>query len=203
MKTKGKTFDEVMAASPIRTAVEPQKADAQDRAEKYARETIEWVLARLEEHGWDLTKAAPYPSSNMRRAEYVRQKNTHNFFKSLTADGPTPEGEKPWHYSGKPCMVQRSPEAEAKFIAQARIDAAIQYEAFVAKLVAKIGDCISAKLDGSHVWGFSILTVEKLERLGDGCQPINVRERWKTQQILNVSCLGKVFNQWPTRKLKS
>lgn len=27
-------------------------------------------------------------------------------------------------------------------------------------------------------------------------------ERWKTRQILNVSKLGKVFNQFPTRLLK-
>jgi hypothetical protein len=27
-------------------------------------------------------------------------------------------------------------------------------------------------------------------------------ERWKTQQIVNVSRLGKLFNQWPTRQLQ-
>jgi hypothetical protein len=182
--------------NPIRAAVAPQKADAMDRAEKYANQTIEVMVALLAAHGWDLTKAAPYPSGTMRRADYIRQKTQHNFFKSLTADGPKPEGEKPWSYPGKPCIVQRCPILEGKFIEDARMDAAAQYEAFVAKLVEKIGPCVSAKLEGSHVWGYSILTVEKL----DGS--INVRERWKTQQIVNVSCLGKVFNQWPTRKMK-
>lgn len=29
------------------------------------------------------------------------------------------------------------------------------------------------------------------------------RQTWRTKMIFNVSCLGKVFNQWPTRQVKN
>jgi hypothetical protein len=70
----------------------------------------------------------------------------------------------------------------------------MQYTAFIQKLEGKVGAHTAAALDGSHVWGFSILTVTK----ADGTV-----EKWKTEQIINVSVLGKVFNQWPSRKVKA
>ena len=78
------------------------------------------------------------------------------------------------------------------FIDQAKLDAAAQYDAFVAKLCKKIGQVAAAELDGNHVWNYSILTVET----GIG------EEKYKTQMIVNVSKHGKLFNQWPTRKVK-
>ena len=82
---------------------------------------------------------------------------------------------------------------EAKFVDDTMRDAAAQYDAFIAKLIRKIGDFDSATLTGSHVWGYSILTVTK------GA----ATERWGTRQIVNQSVLGKLFNQWPSRKIKS
>ena len=43
------------------------------------------------------------------------------------------------------------------------------------------------------MWGYSVLTVTK----EDGSV-----ERWKTQQIMNISVLGLLFAQWPSRKMK-
>ena len=81
---------------------------------------------------------------------------------------------------------------EERFVQSAMEMAAAQYDAFVDQAGGKIGKCDAASLAGSHVWGHSILTVAKGETV----------ERWKTQQIVNQSVLGTVFNQWPTRKLK-
>lgn len=85
-------------------------------------------------------------------------------------------------------------ELVEKFIQAAKADAAAQYEAFVAKLQQKIGEVKNATLKGNHVWSYSILTVEK---------PDGTVEHWKTQMIINVSKLGKMFNQFPTRKVKN
>lgn len=61
----------------------------------------------------------------------------------------------------------------------------------MAKLIGKIGPVTSATIKGNHVWGHSVLTITN---------PDAVVEHWKTRQIVNVSKLGKLFNQWPTRK---
>ena len=87
-----------------------------------------------------------------------------------------------------------TPETVEKFAASARETAAAEYDAFVAKLEAKIGDDVAAaELAGNHVWNHSTLTITRT----DGSV-----ERWRTSMIINVSKLGKLFNQFPTRKAK-
>lgn len=179
--------------NPIEAAVAPLKADAILRAEKEAKAAIENVRANLEKCGWDMQIAAPFPFSRDTRwrsdAEIKSARSQHDFFSSLT------EMRDGFSYSGRigaPCLVQMSEDRCNRFIEVSKFEAAAQYDAFVAKLVRKIGVCDSAELDGNHVWGWSILTVRKGAEI----------ERWKTQQIVNVSKLGKLFNQWPSRKIK-
>ena len=47
--------------NPIETVVLPLKVDAVERAEKEAKAVIARVEKGLEEAGWDLNVAAPYP----------------------------------------------------------------------------------------------------------------------------------------------
>jgi hypothetical protein len=54
-------------------------------------------------------------------------------------------------------------------------------------------DHADASITGTHIWGHSVLTVTL---------PNGTVERWKTQQIVNQSKLGLLFNQWPSRKMK-
>lgn len=183
----------VLTSHPIAKAVMPLKAEAVKRAAKYAQDIITQAMMDLEVHGWDLNKVAPYPESTMRRATYMKAKRTRGMYEAFSKR-VAQEGEKPWYNSSRePNIRTADPEGQAKFIKDAEADAAVQYDAFVMKLVEKVGECYGAQLEGSHVWGHSILTVWKHN------QPA---ERWKTQTILNVSVLGKVFNQWPTRKVK-
>lgn len=173
--------------NPITAAILPLKTDAIERAEKEARETIVRVLAAMEAAGWDLNVAAPRGDSWNDPSNYKAKMAKHNFYNSLTTY--TEAVGRP----GRPNIRKRSDDAEARFIKNSREDAALQYDMFVAKLVRKIGACETATLAGSHVWGHSILTVAK----ADGSV-----ERWKTQTIINVSVHGKLFNQWPSRKVK-
>ncbi len=173
----------------IEQAVAPLKNDAMLRAEKEAQRQIDRVLARLEECGWDVNVAAPRPNTRMGRNEYVQQMAIHTLFLSIT----THDANKPSRRPGDPHIRVRSEANEQRFIGGAKSDAALQYDAFVCKLVEKIGEVESATLEGNHVWGHSILHVVK---------PEGETEKWKTQQIVNVSKLGTVFNQWPTRLVK-
>ena len=93
---------------------------------------------------------------------------------------------------GDPVIVVRCEEAINRVVAQAREAAGASFDAYVIKMVTKIGGVDSASVAGYHLWNGSVLTVTK----GD------VVERWHTQQIVNCSSLGTLFNQWPTRLMK-
>lgn len=170
----------------IEAAVTPLKNEAIARAEQEANALIARLVERITAHEWNVDAVAPSPGPYENRENYLRRQRNRDMytrmFKSVHSTRRTNE----------PLIVERSPTAEALFIETAIRDAADQYDAFVAKLVGKIGDCDSATLTGNHVWGYSILTVTK----GD------TSERWKTQQIVNVSKHGKLFNQFPSRKTK-
>lgn len=171
--------------NPIELAVAPLKAGAIERAKQFAQATIDSVRSEFEAAGWDLNVVAPRPHANMSKKDYQMRLSRHNLFRYLTV-------RTRYHgLPGVPDIRIMSVEAQADFIRTAALDAADQYDSFVAKLISKVGSCDLAKLEGSHVWGCSFLTVVK----GD------TAEVWKTRQIINVSSLGKIFNQWPTRKV--
>jgi len=176
-------------ANPIEEAVRPLKADAMDRAEKYARAVIADVAAQLKAADNDLEKCAPYPSSIGcgSRAEYMSKLAKYTLFRNLTTSRVSCRN------MHDPNFADMNSNYKAKFIKEAREDAALQYEAYVIKLIKKIGQTTSATLEGNHVWAHSILRV------------VNVTgetQNWKTKMIINQSKLGKVFNQFPTRKVK-
>jgi len=172
----------------IAQVVEPLRESAKDRAEKFARQYVERLMAELEASGWDARIAAPYPSSSRTtRSEYLAALSKYQMVRKLTR----------WANHSVACIpsnpeiVVPHEESIEQFIQEARQDADAQYSVFIAKLEGKVGAHTSAVLIGNHVWDHSILTVET---------PAG-KQNWKTQQILNVSKLGKVFNQWPTRQV--
>jgi len=172
----------------IEQAVAPLKVDAIAKARQFALETVARVAADLAAHDWRLDLAAPYPRhSNTFDAAAMAAKAKHNFYSSL-AD-TKPGGYRPG--GPRPCAI--SEEKVARYVKQTEDDAAASYEAYVAKLVRKIGEVADAKLHGEAVWNYSLLHIEK---------PDGAKETWKTHMITNCSVHGKLFNQWPTRKLK-
>jgi hypothetical protein len=153
----------------IEQAVSHLKAAAQDRAEQYARQIVTKAQADIAAKG-SIAAAAPYPKTwTVSGNEYRAMVAKYKLY----------------------CLVQ-SEKGAAKYVQDARENAAAQYDAFVAKLNSKIGPVTSASLQGDHVWGYSNLTV--VTASGE-------TQVWRTQQILNVSKLGTVFNQYPTRRV--
>jgi hypothetical protein len=181
-----KTFE--LPVSPITDAVLPLKIDAIARAEKDARAYIGRLKKILADADWNLDVVAPYPKSfNISREEYMRMKNRRSTFSSMTTYTKSSRS------MNEPDIRKESPEAEERFVEMAKEGAALQYDSFICKLVGKIGEVQTAELAGNHVWDYSHLIV--VTAAGE-------RQVWHTQQIMNISVLGKLFNQWPTRLLK-
>lgn len=176
----------------IEAAVMPLKAEAMDRAEKESREIIARLFAKLADANWKVNDVAPWPHTQQSRKDYMTQKGKRNFVDSITSEHP--ENTRFVRYDQ--ADYRRAPNLDRveSIVKGAREDAAAQYDSFVGKLSAKIGATVEATLTGSHVWGYSFLKVVKADGTG---------ETWKTQMILNVSKLGKLFNQFPTRKVKA
>lgn len=181
-----------VTTSPVALAVEPLKQDAIDAATKWAAEQIEHVRTLLEAAGWNIEAVAPRGDSlRDGRTAYRTKEARRAAFESVTTRRDKATSYRPGKRH-EPLFVVMDAERCAHFTVAAQKSAAAQYEAFVAKLVSKIGECKTAKLDGNHVWSHSVLTITKN----------GTTEKWKTKQITNVSKLGKYFPQWPSRIVK-
>jgi hypothetical protein len=179
---------------PVARAVEPLREAAVERAAEYAREQVAAVRKELKAAGNDLNVCAPYPrSGSLSRNDWLHAHRKYTLFGALCK----------WRKStismNEPRLADVDPELVKRFIDEAKKDAAWEYDAFIVKLCRKVneyGPCKRAKVadDNTNVWGRSYLYVT----LATGEE-----QAWLTQQIINVSKLGRPFNQWPTRLMKN
>lgn len=176
--------------NPIAAAVAPLKDRAVALAEARANEKIASVLAKMAANGWSLKAVAPYPRSNMSRRSYVEAKAKHSLYSMLTR----PAVERVSYRQDESDIRVSNEEGQAHFVKQFREAAAASYDSYVAKLQIKVGAVSSARLEGNSTWAYSNLHV--VTEAGEA-------QVWRTQMILNVSVLGTLFNQWPTRQVKS
>lgn len=114
--------------------------------------------------------------------------NEVSFFYNLTRDGRQ-----------APNTYLRTPRADvaARIAKRAKVEADEIVASFAAKLAGKVdraalrASVVSATISSTDLWCHSLLEV----KLSDGSS-----QSWYTQMIINRSCLGKLFNQWPTRR---
>ena len=180
----------IQAGHPIAVAVETLRAAAVARAEERANEKIKEIIADFQSHKWDIQQVAPYPDSfKMSRSEWATKEAKYDLYHRLTELAGEYSGRR-----GQPVYVQMKTSRVQEYVKDAKEAAAIQYDAFVIKLIRKVGEVVSAACEAqAGVWGLSYLRIVRK----DGS-----RETWQTQQIINYSVLGTPYNQWPTRKLK-
>jgi hypothetical protein len=175
---------------PVAIAVETLREKAIERAEIEAKKMVEGVREELKKAGNDLNLCAPYPDSGKLSGwAWHDAHGKYKLFGSLT------KWRKSSYSSRDPHLADVDSKMVAKFIQRSKESAAVEYDAFVVKLCRKIGHCKTATINGDHVWGWSFLKVSIV-----GGEPRE--EIWKTQQIVNCSKLGLLFNQWPSRKIK-
>jgi hypothetical protein len=175
--------------SPIAKAVEPHRAAAVKRAQQSATAVVAKLAEELAAAGWDLAKIAPFPSSMVSRRQYMMAKSRRVMFEQIANH----IGGSGWRGKDTVEMMEYDAESAKRLIEQAKADASASFTSYIAKLTVKVGDVTSATISDGNLWDGAVLTV----RRQDGST-----ERWRTKCILNVSCLGKVFNQWPTRRIK-
>lgn len=181
---------ELAALEPVGLALHPMKVEAVNAATKWANEKVERIKADLAAHDWDINKTAPYPKSGETRLNYMMGLLKYQTYSKVTKTDDT--RTKPYRGFNEPHFVNMSDSGIARFVNEAETEAAFQYDMFIVKMVAKVGKCDNATIKGDHIWSYSILTVTKGDKI----------ENWKTQQITNVSKLGKYFPQWPSRLMK-
>ena len=173
----------------IQLAIEPLRQISIEVAEVGAIRAIADMHERFSKYNYDMWDACSFQDIDG-KVYY----SANLLFLNLTAPlVPSVNGivNKENRYKRKPCAL-----AEAKFIKDAKDDASVAFDKYVAKMIKKIGDVKSAEMTSVYnrnVWGFSVLSVINQD---------DEVSSWKTQQIVNVSKLGKLFNQWPTRKMK-
>ena len=154
------------------------------------------MYAKLEAAGWDAAVAFPYPRSNMGRMSYLIAKEEYHFARRWTKSSSK-------HYRGmndpEPRVMMDAEELAAAVTKQADRDATDVVRSYIHKLAAKedelrasgtpSAEVVKAEYTGA-LWSHSTMKFT----LADGTV-----HTWKTHMILNVSCLGKLFNQFPTR----
>lgn len=170
----------------------PQREGYRNAILAHLRSGVDALLRGLADAGWDAEKFAPFPHGNMSRIQYVMAKQKYEEVRRWT------KTTLKWG-----CRSPKDPDPreplpreviEQRLLAQAEEMTKSDFDSYVAKLSGKIGEPIrSAKLVG-HLWQSSVLEVVLAES--------GKVQKWSTQMILNVSCLGKLFNQWPTRLTK-
>lgn len=193
--------------NPIAEAVEPRRTAAVDRAAEAARAYVDRCIAELEAKGWDLNAVAPRARSTMSRRDYQIAQGKRAGFRAITkTTAPRPDDVAAYDYRKEaarengtiPDVVVLDPKGVQDFILARRLEADLQFSSYISKLTGKVNDgatsaVTAAELDSGALWSFSHLTVTRADA---------TVERWRTQMILNVSVLGKLFNQWPTRRVK-
>lgn len=190
--------------NPIYAAVEVYRAPAIQRAKERAAEMLDKMYAALAAADWNLDVVAPEPRS-MRdsKREYHQKKAARAAFLSIASRDKARCDAAYREFYANPnrdlreraaTFVQRDQELANRYIKHAADEADAAFFGYVSKLTAKVGEgVVKAEVDNGSLWTHSILTITK----ADGSI-----QRWKTQCIINVSVLGKLFNQWPTRLLK-
>jgi hypothetical protein len=172
----------------IANAVAPLKIASINAALEAILKMIFEVEKKLEIAGWDMDLAFPMPKArNESRASFSEKKAERDFAFGLVKVLTTSRRH------GDPLMVEICNTSVSKTVDRALEDAAAQYEAYVVKMINKIGSCESAEMAYNNgLWFDSDLLVVKS----------GTKEVWNTRCIINRSCLGKLFNQFPTRKRK-
>ena len=180
--------------APLETALAPTEEILRKEYQRQLLAQRDHVLEELAADGWDANKRYDYPYGGMSRLQYAQQKARYNLCEKYTS-------------AVKGCRSMREPNIRvprkdnaARIAKQAAEMANAALEGYCIKLAWKIQAVAEethstvtaiAYRGGLDPWGWSFVDVTTDK--GKQC--------WKTQMIINVSCLGKLFNQWPTRLL--
>lgn len=192
-------------STPVAIAVEPLRVDAMQEARADALAKVKDITDKIEEvlgkysDTFDIHKVAPCPEWHSVKRHDPEGKKAYDAacrWESKVESITTPTNKKLYYYYRKdePKPVKIDEHKISDMVVRAQEFAAFDFEAYVYKLVDKVGDHKGADLSPMHgLWTHSMLTITKKD---------GTVQQWETKRIINRSCLGKLFFQWPTRLLK-
>jgi hypothetical protein len=175
----------------IADATHPLKEAALARTLEKSEDFVAWVKARLEHHGFDPYAIVPnVPTIPYNSAKPWEIKDNRE--KRADADNRRAMYTQFLQRSGD--KYSWSQELADRYVEMCLASTAAHYDSYVSKMNDKIKNPVSASFRWvGDVWGHSELIIQ----LADGSTEV-----WKTQTIVNCSKLGKLFNQWPSRRVK-
>lgn len=162
------------------------RAEYRERAVEFINEWVVTVSNNLAKANWDLNAAYPFPGREDHGFKAAQMSENRRLAdKFFTYEG---------RYSSVGFLKAVRREDIQKIVSDMADKMTEQYfDGYIIKLSGKIGKPVKhAKLEGS-LWSNSTLRVN----CEDGEQQV-----WHTKCIFNRSVLGKVFNQWPTRRVE-
>jgi len=182
----------------VKTAIAPVRNQLRDALHDQITRYVTKLETDMKAANWDLDKALPRPRGSMSKAAYRQATDA----RTSAQHWLEPVNRSCSMADPNTMKFKEEPAARAKTIAaNAERLADESFAEYAHKLTGKITEeakgrevvSVGHRGDG-NVWGWSTLTA----KLNDG-----TTIDFKTRQIINVSSLGKLFNQWPTRIAKS
>lgn len=191
---------EKVFSTPVAIAVEPLRVDAMLEAKTDTFAKIQRITDKITKilgiysDTFDINAVAPVPNWSAVRTREDKKAYEDACDWESKVESITSRVEKGYYYGNGPKMVYFDSDKTSELIVRAEALAAMDYEAFVYKLVEqKVGDHTAAELVPMQgIWTHSILTVTKKD---------GTVEQWETKRIINRSVHGKLFFQWPTRNI--
>jgi len=180
------------------TALVGVEASIKERVVSQLNARLATMTKALGAVGMDAKAVYDYPSSTKTpsRTAYIRAVADYNFCRSHFTALPN---QRNWR--NEPMIVALREDSAATIDKEAAEYAKAATVAFIHKLTGKMEKHLEA-----HPEFGKAFRCEHLGNMWDGSTVIYHTQagmvRWATQTIINVSVLGKLFNQFPTRLIK-
>lgn len=151
-------------------------------ANKRAKVYLKNLIDKLKKANWNQDDVAPYGRGS-------GESEMYHLYHALTDEKERIAFRK----RSDPDIRKQSKAKEKKWLEDQAKIAELNYDAFINKMVQKIGEpVVEATMKGS-IW--TNATLDVVTASGEA-------QTWTTKIILNFSKFGKMFNQYPTRKKK-
>lgn len=223
-KPDGMTVEQFEAArSTLRAAIQPQFPDYKAELFRRLRESADRWLEKLEKANGDARAAAfegedvcvlremrrklsTWEERSLRNATDAKIERGNEWLKNIrhwSTETALPVGE---HNDTNRLGAKERRKARSNASINAELDAQAQamterdFDSYTQKLAGKIGLPIARAHIVGNLWQSSELVVREVESFWNDTERTPT-QCWSTKMILNVSCLGTLFNQWPTRRV--
>lgn len=174
----------------LKNSLSAARAEYHARIVELTAKSVENLFAQLEADGWDAQKSYSFPNSSFGNCQsYLMGKESYEFCRKFTKAVNSCRGM----HQPEP-RVKKTPAEIATIIEAIAAKATVEYfDGWIYKLSGKIGKPVKTATVRGNLWTGSQLDVTTTD---------GERQVWNTQIILNTSVLGKLFNQFPTRRAK-